>query len=75
MEPRRPAALLCRASGRRIAAPRRAHRAGQARRPPRVVSREVVIDPLHYDPVGNHANWDVTADGRFVFIEPLAGGD
>jgi serine/threonine-protein kinase len=41
--------------------------------PPRVVSREVVIDPLHYDPVSNHANWDVTADGRFVFIEPLAG--
>jgi serine/threonine protein kinase len=42
--------------------------------PPRVASREIVIDPLHYDPVSNHANWDVTADGRFVFIEPLAGG-
>jgi Tol biopolymer transport system component len=42
--------------------------------PPRVVSREVVLDPLRYDPVGNHSNWDVTADGRFVFIEPLAGG-
>jgi eukaryotic-like serine/threonine-protein kinase len=41
--------------------------------PPRVVSRQVVIDPLHYDPVSNHANWDVTADGRFVVIEPLAG--
>ena len=37
-------------------------------------AREIVIDPLRYDPVGNHANWDVTADGRFVFIEPLAGG-
>ena len=37
-------------------------------------AREVVIDPLHYDPVGNHANWDVTDDGRFVFIEPVAGG-
>jgi Tol biopolymer transport system component len=42
--------------------------------PPRVASREIVLDPLRYDPVGNHANWDVTADGRFVFIEPLAGG-
>jgi eukaryotic-like serine/threonine-protein kinase len=42
--------------------------------PPRVAAREIVIDPLRYDAVGNHANWDVTADGRFVFIEPLAGG-
>jgi hypothetical protein len=42
--------------------------------PPRVAAREVVIDPLHYDPVSNHANWDVTPDGRFVFIEPVAGG-
>jgi Tol biopolymer transport system component len=42
--------------------------------PPRVGAREVVIDPLHYDPVSNHANWDVTHDGRFVFIEPVAGG-
>jgi eukaryotic-like serine/threonine-protein kinase len=42
--------------------------------PPRVASREIVISPLRYDPVSNHANWDVTADGRFVFIEPLAGG-
>jgi serine/threonine-protein kinase len=42
--------------------------------PPRVASREIVIDPLRYDPVGNHANWDVTPDGRFVFIEPLSGG-
>jgi serine/threonine-protein kinase len=42
--------------------------------PPRVAARVVVMDPLHYDPVGNHANWDVTSDGRFVFIEPVAGG-
>ncbi len=42
--------------------------------PPRVASREIVIDPLRYDPVSNHANWDVTPDGRFVFIEPLSGG-
>jgi Tol biopolymer transport system component len=41
---------------------------------PRVASREIVIDPLRYDPVSNHANWDVTPDGRFVFIEPLSGG-
>ena len=44
------------------------------RGPPRVASREIVIDPLRYDPVSNHANWDVTPDGRFVFIEPLSGG-
>ena len=42
--------------------------------PPQVASREIVMDPLRYDPVGNHANWDVTPDGRFVFIEPLSGG-
>jgi hypothetical protein len=41
--------------------------------PPRVAGRAVVIDPLRYEPVGNHANWDVTSDGRFAFIEPASG--
>jgi Tol biopolymer transport system component len=41
--------------------------------PPRVISREVVMSPLRYEPVANHANWDVAPGGRFVFIEPRAG--
>ncbi|HEU4699234.1 MAG TPA: protein kinase [Gemmatimonadales bacterium] len=47
---------------------------GGAGVPPRVAGREVVLDPLRYEPVGNHANWDVTPDGRFVFVEPVGGG-
>ena len=39
----------------------------------RVVSREVVLDSVQAEPVANHANWDVTPDGRFIFVEPVAG--
>ena len=41
--------------------------------PPRVTARSVVLDDLRYQPVGNHANWDVMPDGRMVFIEPVGG--
>jgi hypothetical protein len=41
--------------------------------PPRVTSRTVLVDRLSYQPVGNHANWDVIPDGRMVFIEPVGG--
>jgi len=40
--------------------------------PPRATAREVVIESLRYEPVNNHANWDVMPDGRLVFVEPLA---
>jgi Tol biopolymer transport system component len=39
--------------------------------PPRIAARSVVLDELVYQPVGNHANWDVMPDGRMVFIEPV----
>jgi serine/threonine-protein kinase len=42
--------------------------------PPRVLSREAVLDPFHYDPIPNHANWDMTPDGRIIIVEPLGGG-
>lgn len=38
-----------------------------------MVSREVVLDSVQAEPVANHANWDVTPDGRFIFVEPVAG--
>ena len=41
--------------------------------PARILSREVVLDPLQYEPIPNHANWDVAPDGRLIFVEPLAG--
>ena len=41
--------------------------------PPRVIARSVVIDPLNYEPVNNHANWDAAPDGRLVFVEPQGG--
>jgi hypothetical protein len=41
---------------------------------PRVLSREVIVDPFRYDRGANHANWDMTPDGRIVFVEPLGGG-
>jgi eukaryotic-like serine/threonine-protein kinase len=42
--------------------------------PPRVLSRDVVVDPFRSDPIANHSNWDMTADGRIVFVEPMGGG-
>ena len=41
--------------------------------PPRVLERTEVFEQLVYEPVGNHANWDVMPDGRLVFIEPVTG--
>ncbi len=41
---------------------------------PRVLSRESEVDPFRYDPIANHANWDLTPDGRMVIVEPLGGG-
>jgi hypothetical protein len=38
-----------------------------------VVAHTVVLDHFRYEPVGNHANWDVMPDGRMVFVEPLPG--
>ena len=40
--------------------------------PPRVLVRELGVDHLRAQPVSNHANWDVTPDGRMVFVEPVA---
>ncbi len=40
---------------------------------PRVASRTLIVPDLRYEPVGNHANWDVMPDGRLVFVEPVMG--
>ena len=40
---------------------------------PRELARSVVLENLRFEPVGNHANWDVMPDGRLVFIEPMEG--
>jgi len=40
--------------------------------PRRVISRTAVVDPLNYEPVGNHSNWDLTADNHAVVVEPAA---
>ena len=40
--------------------------------PPRVLARDVVLGYVRYEPVGNHANWDVMPDGRMIFVEPVA---
>lgn len=40
---------------------------------PAIAERRVIIEDLHYEPVGNPANWDVMPDGRMVFVEPVAG--
>jgi len=42
--------------------------------PPRVEARRVVMDPFPAEPVGNHTNWDVMSDGRFVLAEPEQRG-
>jgi serine/threonine-protein kinase len=42
--------------------------------PARVLAREVVVDPFRHEGIPNHSNWDVTPDGRLVFVEPVSGG-
>ncbi|MGE0555753.1 MAG: protein kinase, partial [Gemmatimonadales bacterium] len=42
--------------------------------PPRVEARRVVVDVFPSEPVGNHTNWDVTPDGRFILAEPEQRG-
>jgi hypothetical protein len=39
-----------------------------------VLSREVVLDPLRYEPMPIHANWGVAPDGHTIFVEPIVGG-
>ena len=41
--------------------------------PPSVLSHRAVVEDFRYEPVGNHANWDVMPDGRFLVAEPESG--
>ena len=41
--------------------------------PPSVSSHRAVVEDFRYEPVGNHANWDVMPDGRFLVAEPESG--
>ncbi|MEO8227559.1 MAG: protein kinase, partial [Gemmatimonadota bacterium] len=42
---------------------------------PVVIGRSTEVEDLVYQPVGNHANWDILPDGRKVFVEPGAGSE
>jgi eukaryotic-like serine/threonine-protein kinase len=42
--------------------------------PPRVESRRVVMNRFPSEPVGNHANWDLLPDGRFLIAAPESQG-
>ena len=41
--------------------------------PPSVSSHRAVVEDFRYEPAGNHVNWDVMPDGRFLVAEPESG--